>query len=125
MLEDFIKWMASLSKDEQAQKMNILIDLFVPRDSYNDFKRIKAALYRRDERIRLLETEVQAKKKPTIEELFHGICNSPCYHNLRQHIVAAFLYRNLSSLNKELRNKNKQLQTDIEQLIYKLNNKDN
>lgn len=50
MLEDFVKWMAALPEWERDQKMDILINLFAPSPSHEDFKRLKAA-YKRKKKI--------------------------------------------------------------------------
>ena len=42
--------MASLPESERAIKMDILINLFAPSQSHEDFKRLKAA-YKRKEKI--------------------------------------------------------------------------
>ena len=55
MLEEFVKYMASLSEFEREQKMDILMNLFAPSPSHDDFKRLKGAVKRRDKRIRQLE----------------------------------------------------------------------
>lgn len=44
MLEDFAKWMASLPEFEREQKMEVLMSLFAPSPSHEDFKRLKGAL---------------------------------------------------------------------------------
>ena len=44
MLEDFVKWMASLPEFEREQKMEVLMSLFAPSQSHEDFKRVKGAL---------------------------------------------------------------------------------
>lgn len=57
MLEDFVKWLASLPEWEREQKMEILINLFAPNPSHDDFVRLKNALKRKENRIKLLEAE--------------------------------------------------------------------
>lgn len=74
--------------------MDILINLFAPSPSHDDFKRLKGAVKRREKRIRQLETEVrrleEAKtRKPTFEELYKSICRSPNYLDLQRRILAA------------------------------------
>lgn len=59
MLEEFVKWMASLSEMERGQKMDVLINLFAPSPSHDDFKRLKGALKRRENRVKQLEAKVE------------------------------------------------------------------
>lgn len=125
MLEEFVKYMASLSEFEREQKMDVLMNLFAPSPSHDDFKRLKGAVKRRDKRIRQLEAEVhkleEAKtRKPTFEELYKSICRSPNYLDLQRRILAAQLYRTLANQNTTLRRKNKVLQSEIERLVYRL-----
>ena len=125
MLEEFVKYMASLSEFEREQKMDILMNLFAPSPSHDDFKRLKGAVKRRDKRIRQLEAEVhkleEAKtRKPTFEELYKSICRSPNYLDLQRRILAAQLYRMLANQHMALRRKNKVLQSEIERLVYRL-----
>lgn len=125
MLEEFVKYMALLSEFEREQKMDILMNLFAPSPSHDDFKRLKGAVKRRDKRIRQLEAEVskleEAKtRKPTFEELYKSICRSPNYLDLQRRILAAQLYRMLANQHMALRRKNKELQSEIERLVYKL-----
>ena len=56
MLEDFVKWMASLPEFEREQKMEVLMSLFAPSPSHEDFKRLKGALSRKEKRIRISDT---------------------------------------------------------------------
>ncbi len=121
MLEEFVKWMASLPEFEREQKMDILINLFAPNPSHEDFKRLKGALKRKEKRILQLEAEKKKTQKPTFEELCASIYSGPDFQNLKKRIVVAYLYRNLAEQNKKLRRKNKELQADIKQLVYKLN----
>ena len=51
MLENFVKWMASLPEFEREHKIDMLINLFAPNPSRADFARLKAALNRKDDRI--------------------------------------------------------------------------
>ena len=57
MLEEFVKWMASLPDWERDQKMEILINFFAPNPSHEDFQRLKGALKRKEKRVRQLEAE--------------------------------------------------------------------
>lgn len=57
MLEDFVKWMATLSEWERDQKMDIIINIFAPNPAHEDFQRLKGALKRKEKKIRQLETE--------------------------------------------------------------------
>ena len=118
MLEEFVKYMASLSEFEREQKMDVLMNLFAPSPSHDDFKRLKGAVKRRDKRIRQLEAEVhkleeEKTRKPTFEELYKSICRSPNYLDLQRRILAAQLYRTLANQNTTLRRKNKVLQSEI------------
>ena len=60
MLEEFVKWMAQLPELERDQKMEVLMNLFATSTSHEDFKRLKGALKRKENRIKQLEAE---KKK--------------------------------------------------------------
>ena len=51
MLEEFVKWMASQTELERGQKMGILMNLFAPSPSHEDFKRLKGALKRKENRV--------------------------------------------------------------------------
>ena len=57
MLEEFVKWMAQLPELERDQKMDVLINLFAPSPSHEDFKRLKGALKRKEKRVKQLEAE--------------------------------------------------------------------
>ena len=57
MLEEFVKWMASLSDWERDQKMEILLNLFAPSPAHEDFQRLKGALKRKGKRVKQLEAE--------------------------------------------------------------------
>lgn len=59
MLEEFVKWMASLSEMERGQKMDVLINLFAPSPSHEDFKRLKGALKRKENRVKQLESKIE------------------------------------------------------------------
>lgn len=121
MLEDFVKWMASLPESERTIKMDILINLFAPCPSHEDFKRLKAA-YKRKEAIieKLKKNNKTEKPKLTYDNLYNDILKLPCYKELQRRIVAAKLYKSILNQNKILRSSNKKLRSDIETLIYKL-----
>ena len=110
MIDDFVKWMASLPKFEQEQKMEILMNLFAPSSSYEDFKRLKGALKRRDDRIKQLEDELQRSSQHAFEKLFMNIRQCPDYSNIKRRIVAAKLYKNLAQQNKAQLHRNTQLE---------------
>lgn len=57
MFEEFVKWMASLPEEERGIKMETLMNLFAPSPSHEDFKRLKGALKRRENKIRQLEAQ--------------------------------------------------------------------
>ena len=110
MIDDFVKWMASLPKFEQEQKMEILMNLFAPSSSHEDFKRLKGALKRRDDRIKQLEDELQRSSQHALEKLFMNIRQCPDYSNIKRRIVAAKLYKNLAQQNKAQLHRNNQLE---------------
>lgn len=110
MIGDFVKWMASLPKFEQEQRMEILMNLFAPSSSHEDFKRLKGALKRRDDRIKQLEDELQRSSQHAFEKLFMNIRQCPDYSNIKRRIVAAKLYKNLAQQNKALLHRNNQLE---------------
>ena len=122
MLEDFVKWMASLPDSERAIKMDILINLFAPSQSHEDFKRLKAAYKRKEKIIKKLKKKNNKTEKPklTYDNLYNDILKLPCYKELQRRIVAAKLYKSILNQNKILRSSNKKLRADIETLIYKL-----
>lgn len=120
MLEDFVKWMASLPEFEREQKMEVLMSLFAPSPSHEDFKRLKGALSRKEKRISQLESVIQQKQSNTFDNLFRSICRSADYDDIKRRIVAAKLYKAISKQNAELRRKNKELQRDVSVLISKL-----
>lgn len=121
MLEDFVKWMASLPESERAIKMDILINLFAPSQSHEDFKRLKAAYKRKEAIIEKLKKNNKAEKpKLTYDNLYNDILKLPCYKELQRHIVAVKLYKSILNQNKILCSGNKKLRADIETLIYKL-----
>ena len=109
MLEYFVKWMASLPEFERDQKMELLMSLFAPSPSHEDFKRLKGALMRRDKYIKQLESELCKAPQRTFEEIFTNISHCPDYQNIRKRIVAAKLYKNLAQQNKALLHRNNQL----------------
>lgn len=121
MLEEFVKYMASLPESERAIKMDILINLFAPSPSHEDFKRLKAA-YKRKEKIieKLKKNNKTEKLKLTYDNLYNDILKLPCYKELQRRIVAAKLYKSILNQNKTLRSSNKKLRADIETLIYQL-----
>lgn len=57
MLEEFVKWMAALPEWERDQKMEILLNLFAPSPTHEDFQRLKGALKRKEKRVKQLEAE--------------------------------------------------------------------
>lgn len=59
MLEEFVKWMASLPELERDQKIDVLINIFAPSPSHEDFKRLKGALKRKENRVKQLEAKVE------------------------------------------------------------------
>ncbi|MBR3794126.1 MAG: hypothetical protein IKK27_09400 [Alistipes sp.] len=122
MLEDFVKWLALLPEEERNQKIDTVINLFAPNPSREDFKRLKGALKRKENRVKQLEAEIQRVQKPSLDTLFESICHAPDYPELRKRIVAAQLYRNLSMQNKALIKKNNELESEIYRLIS--NNKE-
>lgn len=106
--------MASLPESERAIKMNILINLFAPSQSHEDFKRLKAA-YKRKEKIieKLKKNNKTEKPKLTYDNLYNDILKLPCYKELQRRIVAAKLYKSILNQNKILRSSNKKLRADI------------
>lgn len=68
MLEEFVKWMAALPEDERGQKMEILMNIFAPSPSHEDFKRLKGALKRRENRVMQLEAEKKKLQKMLIDK---------------------------------------------------------
>lgn len=122
-MTEFIKWLASLPDEERNQHMQTLEDLFAPTPTHADFKRLKGALKRREKRIKQLEEENKKLLKPTFEQLYKSICRSPVYIEIRDRITAAQLYRNLAEHNRDLLRRNRMLQADVENLIYKLHQK--
>ena len=121
MLEDFVKYMASLSEFERGQKMDVLMNLFAPSPSHEDFKRLKAAYKRKEKIIEKLKTNNKTEKpKLTYDNLYNDILKLPCYKELQRRIVAAKLYKSILNQNKILRSSNKKLRADIETLIYNL-----
>lgn len=122
MLEDFVKWMASLPESERAIKMDILINLFAPSPAHEDFKRLKGALKRKEKIIEKLKKKNNKTEKPklTYDNLYNDILKLPCYKELQRRIVAAKLYKSILNQNKILRSSNKKLRSDIETLTYKL-----
>ena len=121
MLEEFVKYMTSLPESERAIRMDILINLFAPSPSHEDFKRLKAA-YKRKEKIieKLKKNNKTEKPKLTHDNLYNDILKLPCYKELQRRIVAAKLYKSILNQNKTLRSSNKKLRADIETLIYQL-----
>lgn len=120
MLKDFIKWLENQPQSERGQIMQTLIDVFAPTPMHSDFMRLKAALARRDKRIRELEAENKKLRTPSLDNLWKAVVNMPDYREIRTRIVGAYLYRNLAEQNKLLRRRNRTLQADVEDLIYKL-----
>lgn len=57
MLEEFVKWMATLPEWERDQKMEILINFFAPSPAHEDFQRLKGALKRKEKRVKQLVAE--------------------------------------------------------------------
>lgn len=113
--------MASLPESERVIKIDILINLFAPSQSHEDFKRLKAA-YKRNEKIieKLKKNNKTEKPKLTYDNLYNDILKLPCYKELQRRIVAAKLYKSILNQNKILCSSNKKLRADIETLIYKL-----
>lgn len=122
MLEDFVKWMASLTELERDQKMEILMNLFAPSPSHEDFKKLKGALKRKEKRVKQLESEIQKVREKCFQEIVEGVYNHPDYLEIKKRIIAAHLYRNLAKLNNALLCKNRELQTEIERLVSQINN---
>lgn len=100
MLENFVKWMASLPEFEREHKIDMLINLFAPNPSRADFARLKAALNRKDNRIGQLEYELKHKKSNTFDDIY-------------SRIVAVTLYKVIAQQNVELRRNNKELLRDV------------
>lgn len=113
--------MASLSEYERGQKMDVLMNLFAPSPSHEDFKRLKAAYKRKEKIIEKLKTNNKTEKpKLTYDNLYNDILKLPCYKELQRRIVAAKLYKSILNQNKILRSSNKKLRADIETLTYNL-----
>lgn len=66
MLEYFVKLMASLPESKRAIKMDILINLFAPCPSHEDFKRLKAAYKRKEKIIEKLKKKNNKTEKPKL-----------------------------------------------------------
>lgn len=57
MIEEFVKWMATLPEWERDQKLEILLNLFAPSPAHEDFQRLKGALKRKEKMVKQLEAE--------------------------------------------------------------------
>lgn len=129
MFEEFVKWMAALPKEERDQKLYTLEDLFAPSRTHADFARLKAALARRDAKIKKLIADNKALAKPTFERLYKSICRNPqLQKEICTRIMAAELYRKLNNLCAEfsyenylLEQENKQLKEQLRQLVARDN----
>lgn len=120
ILLDFIKWMGTLSEEERCQNMQTLQDMFAPSPTHTDFKRLKGALKRSENRVKQLENKLQGLNSSPFEQLYKSLCHSPEYNDIRKRIIAAQLYRNLAKQNRELLRHNRTLQADVAALICKL-----
>lgn len=120
MIEDFVKWMASLDEFEREQKMDTLINLFAPNPSHEDFKRLKGALKRKEKRIKELENQIPKIKQSAFDDIYTSICRDDDYPKLKKQVISEKLYRNLATANNELQRKNLELQSDITTLLAKL-----
>lgn len=121
MFEEFVKWMAALPKEERDQKLYTLEDLFAPSRTHADFARLKAALARRDAKIKKLIADNKALAKPTFERLYKSICRNPqLQKEISTRIMAAELYRNLYGLCAEFSLENHQLKAENKQLNEQL-----
>ena len=69
-----------------------------------------------------LKKEKAQKSEPSFGKLYNAILELPCYKELRKRVVAAKLYKDILNQNKMLRSRNKKLQADVENLIYKIHN---
>ena len=121
MLEEFIKWMAQLPELERDQKMEVLMNLFAPSTSHEDFKRLKGALKRKENRIKQLEAEKKKAMKKNFDEYIKTICQHPDYPEIKSRIVAVHLYRNVVNWNNELSRQNQELQNEVKRLTCELN----
>lgn len=121
MFEEFVKWMAALPEEERNQKLYTLEDLFAPSRTHADFARLKAALARRDAKIKKLIADNKALAKPTFERLYKSICRNPqLQKEISTRIMAAELYRKLYGLCAEFSLENHQLKAENKQLNEQL-----
>lgn len=121
MFEEFVKWMAALPKEERDQKLYILEDLFAPSRTHADFARLKAALARRDAKIKKLIADNKALAKPTFERLYKSICRNPqLQKEISTRIMAADLYRKLNNSCAQLSYENYLLEHENKQLNEQL-----